>query len=82
MPVCYYVCMSTVFYGVYCYMKLQGYRRLVNCYRIYYTMNLLSLLTDALIQFYDYTIDGAIYSDKAVEENEQDGGSSSPYFTK
>ena len=61
MSVCYYVCMSTVFYGVYCYMKLQGYLRLFNVTRIDYTMILLSLLTDSLTQFYSYAT--VVYSD-------------------
>ena len=45
---------SAIFYGVYCYMKLQGYIRLVNVTRIYYTMDYLSLLTDSPTQFYGY----------------------------
>ena len=53
--------MSTVFYGVYCYMKLQGYTRLFNVTMIYYTMNILSLLTDTPTQFYSYAT--VVYSD-------------------
>ena len=53
--------MSCYDYGVYCYMKLQGYLRLVNVTMVYYTMNLLSLLIDTPMLFYDYTT--AMYSD-------------------
>ena len=53
--------MSTVrFSRVYCYMKIQGYLRLVNVTMIYYTMNLLSLLTDTPIALQRYASDGAI----------------------
>ena len=38
-----------IFYGVYCYMKLQGCIRLVNVTMIYYTMDYLTLLTGAYI---------------------------------
>ena len=55
------ICYPTVFSGVYCYMKLQGYRRLVNVTMIYYTINLLSLLIDAYMQLYGYAT--AMYSD-------------------
>lgn len=45
---------TAIFYGVYCYMKLQGCTRLSIVTRIYYTMNLLSLLIDSPTQLYDY----------------------------
>ena len=48
------ICYPTVFSGVYCYMKLQGYLRIVNVTMIYYTMNILSLLIDAYMQLYGY----------------------------
>ena len=53
--------MSCYDYGVYYYMKLQGYLRLVNVTMIYYTMNILSLLIDTPTLLFDYAT--AMYSD-------------------
>ena len=44
-------------------------------------MILLSLLTDTPTLLYDYTSDGAILL-KSVEENVQDGGRTTTYYTK
>ena len=46
--------------------------RLVNCYRIYYTLAIKSLLTDTSTLLYDYASNGAILL-KSVEENTQEG---------
>ena len=74
--------MSTVrFSRVYCYMKLQGYRRLVNVTRINYIMILLSLLTEASVALQRYAIDGAIQI-KSVEENTQEGEASPCYVRR
>ena len=60
----FYACMYTVFHGVYCYMKLQGYIRLFNVTMIDYTMNLLSLLIDTPTQLYSYAT--VVYSDSTA----------------
>ena len=54
---------------------------LVNCQRYNYTLTFLSLLTDTPTLLYDYASDGAILI-KSVEENEQDGGRTTTYYTK